>query len=170
MSIALHRSSGRQFDLRRDNASVINRHRRLFECASSYVLVNHWLNQNLDLLCDMIAFDHGMRRQDSLNITKPAGKFAIPVDRRFKRRLELCPLLPAQFVQLGAIDCIAAVIELPIVRVLDPSFYVGQPEQAQELFRELHVRDLILRVDIVSLSNLAFVQDGVKGFRRVASI
>jgi len=128
MSITLYRSSGLQFDLGRDNASVINRHRRLSECASSYVLVNRWLNQNLDLLCNMVAFDHRMRGQDSLNITKPAGKFAIPVDRRFKRRLELCPLLPAQLVQFGAIDCIAAVVELPVVRVLDPSFYVGQPE------------------------------------------
>jgi hypothetical protein len=111
-----------------------------------------------------------MRRQDSLDVTKPSGKFPIPVDRRFQRGLELRPLLPAQFVQFGAIDCIAAVIELPVVRVLNPSFYVGQSEQAKELLRELHVRNLILRVDVVGLSNLALVQDCVEGFGCVAGV
>ena len=111
-----------------------------------------------------------MRRQNSLDITKPSREFAIPIDRRLERSLEIRPLSPAELVQFGAIDCIAAVIELPVVRVLDPSFHVRQPKQAKELLRELHVRDLILRVDVVGLSDLAFVQNGVEGFRCVAGV
>lgn len=169
MPVALHGCGGLQFDLGRDNATI-ERHRRLLESTSFDILINSCLDQHLDLLRDLVAFHYRVRRQDSLNIAKPSREFAIPIDRRFERGLELRPLLPAQLVQLGAIDRIAAVIELPVMRMLDPSFHVRQSEQAEELLRELHVRDLILRVDIVGLSDLALVQDGIEGFRCVAGV
>ena len=171
MSIAHHGCRGLQLDLGQDNAwPFVKRHRRLLEHTSLHVLIMPRLDQHLDLPRDLIALDHRMCRQNSLDIAKPSRKFTIPIDRRFKRSLELGPLLPAQLVQLGAIDCIATIIELPVVRVQDPSFHVRQPKQAEQLLRELQVRNLILRVDVVSLSDLALVQNGVEGFRCVAGV
>jgi hypothetical protein len=87
----------------------------------------------------VVASDHRMRRQDSLDVPKSAGELSIPVHRRLESGLELCPLLPAQLVQLGALDGVAAAIEFPIVRVLDPSLHVCLTKQTEELLCELHV-------------------------------
>jgi hypothetical protein len=111
-----------------------------------------------------------MRRQDSLNIAKPPGELPIPVDRHLKSVLESCPLLPAQRVQLGAVDSVAAIVKFPVVSMLDPSFHIGLPKQAEKLLRELDVRDLILRINVVGLADLAFVQDGVEGLCCVAGV
>jgi hypothetical protein len=54
--------------------------------------------------------------------------------------------------------------------MLDPSFHIGLPKQAEKLLRELDVRDLILRINVVGLADLAFVQDGVEGLCCVAGV
>jgi hypothetical protein len=175
MPIALD-SSGLRLCLWQDvvlpngNAAAIKIHRRLLKRSSFHVVVVSWLHQDLDLLCDMIALNDRMRSQDSFDVAKPSGKFPIPVDRRLESVLESCPLLPAQRVQLGAIDSVATVVKFPVVRMLNPSFHVGFAEQAEKLLRELDVRDLILRVNVVGLTDLAFVQDGVEGLCCIAGV
>lgn len=119
---------------------------------------------------DVVTSYHRMRGQNTLNVPEPSIELAIPVDGRLERGFELCPLLPAKLVQFSAINSIPAVVEFPVVRVLDPHFHVRLPEQAEQLFGELHIRDFILRIDIVGLSDLAFVQDRVKSFRRITSV
>jgi hypothetical protein len=152
------------------NATAIKIHRGLLERASFHVAVISWLHQDLDLLRDKIALDDRVRRQDSFDVAKPSGEFPIPVDRRLESVLESCPLLPAQRVQLRAIDSVAAVVKFPVVRMLNPSFHVGFAEQAEKLFRELDVRDLILRINVVGLTDFAFVQDGVEGLCCIAGV
>ena len=91
----------------------------------------------------MIPLDDRVRRQHALDIAKPVRELAIPIDRHPQRGVETRPLLPAQGVQFAAVDRVPLVVELPVARVLDPSRFVGQVEEAEQFLGELQVGDFV---------------------------
>lgn len=122
----------------------------------------------------LTAANNRMRRQHALNIAEPTLKPPIPLDRHPQRLIEPRALLPAQGPQLAPIDGVPPVVELAVARVADPGVAVAlpsrQPEQRQQLLRQLQVRDLVVRVDVVRLPDRAAVQDRVEGFGSVARV
>ena len=127
----------------------------------------------------MIPGHDGKRRgQNILNRPPPAGERGIPLHRPGQALLETDPLLPAQLPQLRAINCVAPVIEGPVDGMLDPGlqhrivvFGAGRDaEDVEQLLGEVEVADLVPRVDVVGLAQVAAVDDGVDGVGRVAGV
>lgn len=113
-----------------------------------------------------------MRRQHALNIPKPPLKPPIPLNGHPQRLIKPRALPPAQRAQLAPVNGVPPIVELAVARVADPGVAVAgrQPEQRQQLLRQLQVRDLVARVDVVRLPDRAAVQDRVEGLRRVARV
>lgn len=89
--------------------------------------------------------------------------------------VEACPLFPPELTEFRVVDSVPAIIEGPVVRVLHPATElggcgVGDSHGGKDPAAEFKIRDLIRGPDIVNLTELALVEDGVEGIGCVPGV
>lgn len=134
--------------------------------------------------------DDGERREHMAYVPPPRlAEAAVPVHGDAQPFVEVGALPPAELPQLGAVDCVAAVVEGPVVGVLDPfpkrrlrflprgggviscrCWGWQYAHDGEELGAEVQVGDFVRGTDIVNVPDVALVQNRVKRICGVAGV
>jgi len=118
--------------------------------------------------------NHWERAEHLPNVTPPVlSKLAIPLHRDAQTFSEAGLLVPAELTELGAVDSVPVVVERPVVCVLYPlgeilGRLMRDTDLGQQLATKVKVADLVVRADIVDLTEVAFVKNRVKSISRIS--
>lgn len=120
--------------------------------------------------------NQGERAEDGRDVAPPPVTVAlVPVHGDLETLLEGGLLCPAELLELGSIDGVSVVVEGAVVGVLDPLLELGRvlvvdAHLGEELVTECDVGDFVVRADVVDLTHLALVEDGVEGVGGVSGV
>ena len=105
-----------------------------------------------------------MGNERLVNVAVPVVVCLVPLDCPLEAILPLGVLSPAQGVELGGVDGVAEVVEGAVGDEGDKGVHlVLHAEGADDLPGDLDVRELVVAADVVNVTDLALVEDDVKG-------
>lgn len=137
------------------------------------VLVDDHVSSNIlddnGLVLDQLLVLESWEWSENLgDVTPPLlTELLVPLNGLGESLLERSLLVPSQVTELGTIDCVAAVVEWAVVGVLDPLVElllggVRDLEVCEKLGAKRQVGDLVVGADVVNLTHLSLVENGVE--------